>query len=88
MENNCLLEIPDFSNVSTLMILNLDQNKINVIPSHSLDQLNKLTTLKMVGNNLETIPDVSGPGKTLKVLSLSENHFTEFPEICSSGESL
>ena len=57
----------------TLTSLNLKYNKIQNIPSERLGALTKLSALDLSNNNLNELPDFSGPSHSLTYLNMNEN---------------
>ena len=89
LNHNLLNLFPNLSYVrNTLVEFHISYNNISQIPEQSLDVLHQLVKLNLRGNVLHTIPDVSGPSKTLKTLILDENYFKEFPSLKRLGNSL
>jgi Leucine-rich repeat (LRR) protein len=82
--NQCLLkEIPEsLFKLTTLKELSIVDNKIENI-SGNINQLNQLETLRLSGNNLTTLPDMSGLTQ-LKSLSLNFNKFVNAPKTLAS----
>lgn len=87
--SNGITFFPDLIFVrKTLQVLLIEGNSITYIPEHLLDQMVALTQLSLHKNQLSTIPDVKGPGKTLVKLRLEENNFRQFPKISNIGRNL
>lgn len=82
-------EFPNFTYVtSTLEQVHFNDNKLTTIPANLLDILVKLRILSFVNNFLTSIPDVAGPGATLRQLFMQGNQMVEFPSLKKLGRSL
>ena len=80
------VEKEDFAGLNNLTILDLTTNEIETIEADSFKDLVKLEQLGLGTNNLSSLPaDLLAPmGKTLHMLSLYENNFTQIPSAVES----
>ena len=86
---NSMNQFPNLTNVgTTLKTLYLNDQNINYVAPERLDALTALETLRLAGNELTSIPDVSGPSGSLTQLLIARNSFSIFPTLYNLSKSL
>lgn len=84
-----LEEFPNCTYVANILeILDLSKNLLTTVPPDLLNMLINLQELKLAYNKLSTLPDVAGPGNTLKLIRINNNYFEEFPSLKKLGRSV
>lgn len=73
---------------NVLELLDLSDNMLTTVPADLLDMLINLKVLNLPHNSLTSLPDVAGPGNTLKEIKLNHNSFVEFPSLKKLGQSV
>jgi Leucine-rich repeat (LRR) protein len=75
---NRLVSIAPVSALEALTELEIDQNRIETLPS-AIDQLTELSIVRANGNLLRCLPDAVGRVQSLSVLDLRDNELTQLP---------
>lgn len=66
-------------NIKTIKRLKLGYNQWRTVPSHLFTDLIHLNFLSLEGNNLSTLSEKDFPGKSVTILNIANNNFTEVP---------
>ncbi|KAJ3424129.1 leucine-rich repeat receptor protein kinase ems1 [Anaeramoeba flamelloides] len=89
MTCNRLVNFPDefFQNLKQLEVLNLNSNKINLLPVQ-IGQLTSLNKLSINNNSIEVLPNTIGKLVNLKEIFLSDNFIRSLPSQISNLKQL